>query len=276
MAETTKEQIYRELARRIRAHCLRMTYNGQSGHAGSMLSMADMIAVFYETVLNVDPRQPRKDDRDRFVLSKGHAGGAVYAALAEKGFFPKDWLDTYYKDAGKLSGHISHHVPGVELSTGSLGHGLPVATGMALAAKRAGKGHRVFCMMSDGDCDEGSTWEAILFAAQHGLDNLTAVVDYNRVQALGKVGDVLELEPFAEKIPLFGWSVRAIDGHDYGQIEQALTAVPFEAGKPSFVIARTVKGKGVSWMEGTVSCHYGWPKKEGILEEALREIGAES
>lgn len=267
-------QHHADLAKKIRAHCLRMTYHGQSGHVGSMLSMADLIAVLYETILRVDPAKPRDDARDRFVLSKGHAGGAVYAALAEKGFFPRDWLETYYKDAGKLSGHISHHVPGVELSTGSLGHGLPVATGMALAAKLAGKTHRIFCMLSDGDCDEGSTWEAILFATQHKLDNLTAIVDYNRVQALGHVENVLEFEPFAEKLTAFGWAVREIDGHDYGQIEASLTDLPIEPGRPGIVIARTTKGKGVSWMENTVSCHYGWPSRDGVLEEALAEIGA--
>lgn len=272
MTDAKKLQRYRELAADIRKSCLRMTYNGQSGHSGSMLSMADLIAVLYETVLRVDPKNPKWDERDRFILSKGHAGGAVYVALAQKGFIPREWLDTYYKDNGKLSGHISHHVPGVEFSTGSLGHGLPVATGMALAAKHAGKKHRVFCMLSDGDCDEGSTWEAIMFAAQHKLDNLTAIVDYNRIQALGHVQDVIELEPFAEKIRLFGWNACEIDGHDCAQIEDALTSLPIGEGKPSFVIARTVKGKGVSWMENTVSCHYGWPNRDNVLAEAIGQI----
>jgi len=237
-----------------------------------MLSMADLIVVLYEKVLRVDPERPDWPDRDRFILSKGHGGGAVYAMLAEKGFFPTAWLSTYYKDNGKLMGHISHHVPGVEFSTGSLGHGLPVAAGMALAAKHRKAKHRVFCLMSDGDCDEGSTWEAMLFARQHRFDNLTAIVDYNRVQALGKVGDVLELEPFAAKVRAFGWAVRQIDGHDYGQIEAALSKLPLEKGKPSFIIARTTKGKGVSWMEDTVSCHYGSVSDEQ-LERAFAELG---
>lgn len=265
---------YKTLATKIRTQVLRMTHAGKSGHVGSMLSMADLLAVLYEKILRVDPKRPDWPGRDRFVLSKGHGGGAVYAVLAEKGFFPKEWLNTYYKDNGKLSGHISHHVPGVEFSTGSLGHGLPVAVGMTLAAKHAGAKHRVFCLMSDGDCDEGSTWEAIMFAAQHKFDNLIAIVDYNRVQALGHVKDVIELEPFSEKIRAFRWAVREIDGHNYEEIESALSDLPLEKGKPSFIIARTVKGKGVSWMEDTVSCHYGSVSDEELVR-ALRELGVD-
>ena len=265
---------YRTLATQIRAHCLRMTHGGKSGHVGSMLSMADLLAVLYEKILRVDPANPDWPERDRFILSKGHGGGAVYAVLAEKGFFPKEWLNTYYKDDGKLSGHISHHVPGVEFSTGSLGHGLPVAVGMALAARHVGAKHRIFCLMSDGDCDEGSTWEAIMFAAQHKFDNLIVIVDYNRVQALGHVKDVIELEPFSQKIEAFGWAVLEIDGHNYGQIESALSDLPLQKGKPSFIIARTTKGKGVSWMEDTVSCHYGFVNDEE-LAKALSELGAD-
>jgi len=265
---------YRDLATKARAHCLRMTHRGKSGHVGSMLSMADLLAVLYMTTLQVDPQNPRWPDRDRFVLSKGHGGGALYAVLAERGFFPKEWLDTYYLDDGKLSGHISHHVPGVEFSTGSLGHGLPVAAGMALAARYAKQTHRIFCLMSDGDCNEGSTWEAIMFAAQHRFDNLIVIVDYNRVQALGKMEDVIEMEPLARKIEDFGWAVRTIDGHNYQEIEDTLSQVPFVKGKPSWITARTVKGKCVSWMEGTVACHYG-SVTAAELAEALRELGVE-
>jgi transketolase len=246
------------LANRIRAHCLRMTHDGASGHVGSMLSMAELIAVLYERILRVDPERPKWPERDRFVLSKGHGGGAVYAALAEKGFFPREWLKTYYQDNGKLMGHISHYVPGVEFSTGSLGHGLSVAVGMALAAQCARATHRVFCLLSDGDCDAGSTWEAILFAAQHKLDNLTGIVDYNRVQALGHMHEVIELEPFADKLEAFGWAVRQVDGHDCLAIESALTT----------------KGKGVDWMENTVSCHYRYASEEQIAE-ALARLGVE-
>ena len=186
MSQTCTEGLdeCQRLATRVRAHCLRMTHRGKSGHVGSMLSMAEILSVLYRRVLRVDPERPDWPDRDRFILSKGHGGGAVYAVLGELGFFAMDWFEGYYRDGGKLMGHISHHVPGVEFSTGSLGHGLPVAAGMALAARNAGRTHRIICLMSDGDCDEGSTWEAILFAAQHRLDNLTVIVDYNKVQAL--------------------------------------------------------------------------------------------
>ena len=265
---------YQILATKIRAHVLRMTHGGKSGHVGSMLSMADLLAVLYESILRVDPKNPNWPERDRFVLSKGHGGGAVYAVLAEKGFFPKEWLHTYYKDNGKLSGHISHHVPGVEFSTGSLGHGLPVAVGMALAARHIGAKHRIFCLMSDGDCDEGSTWEAMMFATQHKLDNLIVIVDYNRVQALGHIEDVIELEPFEQKVEAFRWAVTRIDGHNSQQIESALSNLPLKKNKPSFIIARTTKGKGVSWMENTVSCHYGSVTDEE-LAKALAELGVE-
>ena len=273
--EKQKLKICRELATNIRAHCLRMTHRGKSGHLGSMLSMADLLAVLYATILRVDPDSPEWPERDRFILSKGHGGAAVYAVLAEQGFFPKEWLDTYYLDDGKLSGHISHYVPGVEFSTGSLGHGLPVAVGMALAARNDGKKHRIFCLMSDGDCNEGSTWEALMFAAQHKLDNLVAIVDYNRVQALGKMAQVIEMEPFAPKLELFGWEVRTIDGHDYAQIEDTLSQVPFARGKPSWVLARTTKCKGVSWLENTVGSHYGCVNDEE-LATALAELGVSS
>ena len=261
-----------DLARTVRVHCLRMTHRGKSGHVGSMLSMAEMLAVLYKRVLKVNPKRPDWPQRDRFVLSKGHGGGAVYAVLTELGFFPRDWLQGYYRDEGKLMGHISHHVPGVEFSTGSLGHGLPVATGMALAAKVAGKKHRVFCLMSDGDCDEGSTWEAFLFAAQHHLDNLVALVDYNKVQALGHSEDVLDLEPLDRKLQDFHWSARSVNGHDVAALDKALRKLTFEKGKPSILICHTVKGKGVSWMEDTVSCHYG-AVNDRQLAQALQELG---
>lgn len=262
------------LARTVRGHCLRMTHRGRSGHVGSMLSMAEIIAVLYTRVLRVDPKRPGWPGRDRFILSKGHAGCAVYAVLGELGFFPKNWFNGYYRDAGKLMGHISHHVPGVEFSTGSLGHGLPVAVGMALAARHAGKTHRIICLMSDGDCDEGSTWEALLFAAQHKLDNLTVIVDYNKVQALGRSKDVIDLEPFARKLEDCHWAVKEADGHDVVALDAALRELPFERGRPSWLICHTVKGKGVSWMENTVSCHYGSVSDEQ-LAKALCEVGVD-
>jgi len=263
------------LARTIRTHCLQMTHRGHSGHVGSMLSAAEILAVLYTRILRIDPRNPRWPERDRFILSKGHAGGAVYAVLGELGFFPPEWFEGYYRDAGKLSGHISHYVPGVEFSTGSLGHGLPVAVGMALAARRARQPHRIVCLLSDGDCNEGSTWEALLFAAQHRLDHLTVLVDYNKVQALGHTSEVLDLEPFARRLTDCHWAVKEVDGHDVVALDAALRPLPFEAGRPSWLICHTVKGKGVSWMENTVSCHYG-SVTDAQLAQALREVGGAS
>jgi len=263
---------YKKLAALIRAHAVMMTNLQHSGHLGSSLSMADLLVVLFDRVLRVDPKKPDWPQRDRFILSKGHAAAGVYAIMAEKGFFPKDWLKTYYCDNGKLCGHISHHVPGVEFSTGSLGHGLPVGVGMALAAKRAKAEHRIVVLMSDGDCNEGSTWEAIMFAAQHKFDNLIAVVDYNKVQALGQSKDVINLEPFAKKVEDFGWAVKEIDGHNFNEIDQALKVIPFEESKPSFLIAHTVKGKGISYMENTVASHYKCVPDEK-LSAAYKELG---
>ena len=261
-----------ELARRIRLHALRMTSLGGTSHIGSVFSMADLLAVLYGEVLRVDPVRPDWPDRDRFILSKGHAGAGVYAVLAERGFFDVSMLDRHGQDGSILSGHVSHKgVPGVELSTGSLGHGLPVSTGMALAAKRAGKDHRVFCLMSDGECDEGSNWEAILFAAHHRLGNLVAIVDYNKIQSLASVEETLGLEPFADKWRSFGWAVREVDGHDHPAILRQLARVPFEDSRPSCLIAHTVKGKGVSFMENSVLWHYRTARGEEY-EAARREL----
>jgi transketolase len=263
---------YRKLAQMIRAYAIKMTNLEHSGHVGSSLSMAELIAVLYDGILRVDPKNPRWPDRDRFILSKGHAAAGLYGALAEKGFFPKWWTDTYYRDNGKLCGHISHHVPGVEFSTGSLGHGLPVAAGMALVAKRERKNYRIFVLMSDGDCNEGSTWEAIMFAAQHRFDNLIAIVDANKIQALGEVKDIINMEPLARKLEVFGWEVREIDGHDVKEIEKTLLSVPFKKGKPSFIIARTIKGKGVKFLENTIASHYRCVPDDK-LADVYRELG---
>jgi transketolase len=265
---------YGRLATRIRCHVLRMTHRAKSSHVGSSLSAADLLAVLYSGILRIRPSQPDWEDRDRFILSKGHGAAAVYAVLAERGFFPLDWLDTFYLDGSPLAGHITHTgVPGVDASTGSLGHGLSIACGMALVGKRDQWPYRVFAILSDGECDEGSTWEAVLFAAHHRLDNLVAMVDYNKIQSLGRVEEVLNLEPFGEKWRSFGWSVRQINGHNLEEIERTLRAVPFEAGRPSCVIAHTVKGKGVSFMEDKVLWHYRPPNDEE-LRRALAELEA--
>ena len=266
-------QFCAELAQKTRIHCLKMVNKGKSGHIGSMLSMADMLPVIYTQILNVDPKDPKKADRDRFILSKGHGGAALLSVLAELGFFPLDWLDQYYCDNGKLSGHISHHIPGVEFSTGSLGHGLPVACGMAMAAKQAGKKHRIFCLSSDGDLNEGSSWEAIMLAGQHHYDNLIMLVDYNRLQALGKSKDIIDLESLSDKLKLFGWAVREADGHDQMAVYESLRDLPLVNGKPTAVIYHTVKGKGVSFMENEYKWHYGGLTDE-LLEKAVKEVEA--
>jgi transketolase len=261
----------KRLAKQIRRHALRMTSTGGSAHIGAVLSMADIVAVLYADILRVDPRDPRRPDRDRFILSKGHAGAGVYAALAECGFFPVAKLDTHYKDGSDLSGHVSHKgIPGVELSTGSLGHGLPVGTGMAYGASLDNLGHRVFVLLSDGECDEGSNWEAILFAAHFKLRNLVAVVDYNKIQSLASVADTIALEPFVEKWRSFGWEVREVDGHDHAALRMVLAA-PSTTGCPVCVIAHTTKGKGVSFMENTVLWHYRTAVGEEF-ERAMREL----
>ena len=245
-----------ELARRIRKHALRMTSKGGSSHIGAVLSMADIVAVLYADVMDYDVAEPRWANRDRFILSKGHAGAGIYAALAESGFFPVERLDSHYQDGSLLSGHVSHKgIPGVEFSTGSLGHGLPVGAGMAFGAKLDERAHRVYVLLSDGECDEGSNWEAILFAAHHKLGRLYAVIDYNKIQSLAKVEDTIALEPFVDKWVSFGWEVREVDGHDHAKLREVLSA-PSVSGKPVCVIAHTTKGKGVSFMENTVLWHY--------------------
>lgn len=261
-----------ELARRIRAHAVRMVHHANASHIGTCLSIADLLAVLYHSVLRVDPKQPKWPERDRFVLSKGHGAAAIYSVLAECGFFPPAMLNNYCDDGTCLAGHASHHMPGVDFSTGSLGHGLSLGCGVALAAERDGQSFRAFVQLSDGECDEGSTWEAILFAPHHHLDNLVAIVDYNKIQSFGTVKEVLDLEPLADKWRAFGWTVREIDGHDHAQIHAALHAVPFETGRPSVVIAHTVKGKGVSFMENKLAWHYKSPSAEQ-LAQALAELG---
>lgn len=247
----------RELARRVRLRALEMTSRGGSSHIGSILSIADILAVLYGQVLSVDPGDPKWADRDRFILSKGHAGAGVYAVLAECGFFPVERLKDHYQDGSDLSGHVSHKgIPGVEVSTGSLGHGLSIAAGMAYAAMLKARQHRVVCLLSDGECDEGSNWEAILFAAHHRLGNLTAIIDYNKIQSLASVAETIALEPFADKWRAFGWRVLEVDGHDHEALAPVLSDEGAVGSLPTVVIAHTTKGKGVSFMESSVLWHY--------------------
>lgn len=235
--------------------------------------MIDLLVVLYEKVLRVRPDELDWPERDRFLLSKGHACAGLYAVLARRGFFPLDWLNDFYGDNARLPGHATHAgIPGIEVSTGSLGHGLAIACGMALAGKSDNKSYRVFALLSDGECDEGSTWEAALFAPHHRLDNLVVIVDYNKIQSLGTVKEVLDLEPLAKKWESFGWAVREINGHDFGEIEPALVNVPFESGKPACVIAHTVKGKGVDFMEDKLLWHYRALNDEEF-HSALTQLG---
>jgi len=267
---------YEKLAIAVRAHALRMVHQANASHIGTCLSMADLLAVLYGGIMRIDPKRPTWPERDRFILSKGHGAAAVYAVLAERGFFSTNKLATYCQDGSPLVGHISHHsVPGVEVSSGSLGHGLPIGCGMALAAQRDGQPYRVFVLMSDGECDEGSTWEAALFAPHHRLDNLTAIIDYNGIQSFGAVKEVLDLDPLAEKWRAFGWSVREVDGHNLNSIADALSDVPFELARPSCLIAHTIKGKGISFMENELAWHYKSPSREQ-LTQALAELGIDA
>lgn len=263
----------RELARRIRLHAVRMCASGGGSHVASVLSCADILAVLYGETLRLDPRNPSWPERDRFILSKGHACAGLYAVLAERGFFPLEKLATHYQNGSDLCGHASHRVPGVEFSTGSLGHGLPVAVGMAYAARLAHRAHRVFVLLSDGECDEGSVWEAAMFAAHHRLKNLTAIIDYNRLQGIAPVGDVVRLEPFADKWRSFGWAVREVNGHDSAALCDALNAISFSPGRPTCIIAHTTKGKGVSFMRNSVLWHYRIPAGTE-LQAALAELEA--
>ena len=264
----------RALARRLRSHSLRMISRAKTSHIGSCLSVADILAVLYGRILRVDPKRPALPSRDRLIVSKGHAAAIVYAAVAEAGFMPVERLDEFARNGGQLYGHVTHGgVPGIEMSSGSLGHGLPVGTGMALTGKRAGEPWRVFVVMSDGELDEGSNWEAMLFACHHQLDNLTIIIDYNKIQSLDWVEKTLRLEPLADKFRAFGWSVREVDGHDVKELSSALEMVPLDAGKPNAIIAHTIKGKGVSWMEGKVLWHYKQPTPDELVT-ALEEVAA--
>ena len=253
-----------ELAADIRRTSLEMISQAKSSHIGSVFSAVEILAVLYGRVLRVRPDEPDWPDRDRFVLSKGHACAGLYAVLGLRGFFPTARLTEFYVDGGSLAGHATHKgVPGVEVSTGSLGHGLALSVGLAAGAKRKGAPWRVFAILSDGECDEGSTWEAALLAPQLGLVNLTIIVDFNKIQSLGRVDEVLPLEPFADKWRAFAWDVVEVDGHDVDALATVLEAEAVE-GKPRCVIAHTTKGKGVSFMEDDLLWHYRTPQGEEL------------
>jgi len=264
-------------ARQARAEVLRMVHRAKASHVGGALSMIDILAALYGPGgrLRANPRQPDWPERDRFILSKGHACTGLYATLALAGFFPLASLESYARDGSALMSHASHTVDGIELSTGSLGHGLPVGGGLALGARLRGQSWRTVVLLSDGELDEGSNWEAILFAGHHGLDGLWAIIDANRIQSLGNVSDVLDLEPLGDKFRAFGWAVVEVDGHDTAALHDALDlANPPVPGKPTVVVARTIKGRGVSFMEDRIAWHYQSPS-DAQLGAALTELGAD-
>ncbi len=261
-----------EFARNIRVTALRMVAHAKASHIGSAFSIADLVAVLYSSILDIDLEDPTSPSRDRLILSKGHACSIVYAALNQIGWVSDALIEEYGDDFSPLMTHISHKVAGVEFSTGSLGHGLPFGAGKAMVGKMDGVLWRTFVILSDGEMDEGSNWEAIMFASHHRLDNLVAIIDYNKLQSLNTVANTLGLEPLKDKFVAFGWSVREVDGHNHQEIADCLATVPWEENKPSVLIAHTTKGKGVSFMENKVEWHYKSPTAEQ-MKVALKELG---
>lgn len=272
MSKWTSEQ----LAWKIRRHGVEMTHLSGGSHIGAIMSVADIIAVLYTDVLNYIPEEPKWEDRDRFILSKGHAGAAIYAALAENGFFEVEELKTHYQNGSRLSGHVSHHLPGVDFSTGSLGHGLSAGVGMAYAAKKDRKKHKVYVVLGDGECDEGSVWEAVLFANHFRLNNLVAIVDHNHMQSMDFQENTLEIEEFGSKWKAFGWNVIEIDGNNHQELKEAFKKAEEnsqEAGhKPTVIIANTIKGYGVSFMRNDILWHYRFPHDGWEYDCAVTEL----
>jgi len=254
-----------ELSKYIKIKAIEMCADGKSSHIGSVLSCADLLAVLYSRVLKYNSKQPRFEGRDRFLMSKGHAGAGLYATLSKVGFVPEDVLKTHYKNGSFLSGHICHKIfPGIELSTGSLGHALPVSVGLALGLKLKNSDSQVFCLMSDGEIDEGSNWEAFLSAPHHKLNNLTAIIDRNRLQSIEDTESTLMLEPLSQKFLAFNWEVKIIDGHNHKEIFESLSKS--NTNKPKIIIANTTKGKGVSFMENKVIWHYRSPTEDDVVK----------
>lgn len=263
------------MARELRISDIEMLAEAGSGHPGGTLSAADVVAALFFHKLRLRPDQPDWPDRDRFVLSKGHCIPIVYAAMAKLGFFPEEELFTLRKLGTRLQGHPDRtRLPGIEASTGSLGQGLSVACGMALAAKLDGAAWRVYCMIGDGEVQAGQIWEAAMFASRHGLDNLCAILDANQVQQTGKVAETMPIEPVVAKWRAFNWHVREIDGHDMAEILDALDEAELVSGRPTIIVSRTVKGKGVSWMELDPAWHGKAPDREQA-ERALAELRGE-
>lgn len=265
-----------QLAWKIRRHGIEMTHLSGGSHIGAILSVADIVAMLYTEVMNFDSKNPKLESRDRFILSKGHAGASIYAALAENGFFSVDELKTHYQNGSRLSGHVSHHLPGVDFSTGSLGHGLSAGTGMAYAAKKDGKTHKVYVVLGDGECDEGSVWEAALFANHFRLSNLIAIVDHNHMQSMDFQENTLEIEDFGSKWKAFGWNVIETDGNNHDELRVAFKKADEyskdEAHKPTVIIANTIKGYGVSFMQNDILWHYRFPHDGWEYDCAVNEL----
>jgi transketolase len=271
MTDYTVEDL-QGIARKLRRHVISMISTAGSGHPGGSLSAADIVTALYFRVMRHDPSNPHWPDRDRFILSKGHAAPVLYAALAECGYFPLEWLTTLRKTGTCLQGHTdSRLTPGVDMSAGSLGQGLSVGIGMALAARLDRKDYRTYVLLGDGECQEGQVWEAAMFAPNYSLDNLTAIVDYNGLQLDGFTRQIMDLEPFVEKWRSFKWEVLQVDGHDMHQLVEALNKAAQVKGKPVVIVARTVKGKGVSFMENNVDWHGKAPDR-AQTEIALQEL----
>ncbi|MCG6551015.1 MAG: transketolase [Candidatus Magnetominusculus sp. LBB02] len=260
-------------AQYIRATVFKMICEGGGGHIPASLSIVEILVVLYYEVLNISPETISDPDRDRFILSKGHACAALYAVLANCGFIDKQWLSTFGKRGTILGGHPDmHKIPGVEATTGALGHGFPFGVGAALAGKMDGRKYRVIVLMGDGECQEGSVWEAAMFASAMALDNLCVIIDHNRLQAMDTLDNIVPISPLAEKWQAFGWQVNEVDGHDIAGLIEKFTALPFQANKPSLIIANTIKGKGVSFMEGVPIWHYRMPNGEEMAV-ACNELG---
>ncbi len=269
-----KEKLRRlaKIATNIRKNALTAVYCASSGHPGGSLSVADILTVLYFEVMRIDPKNPKWEDRDRFVLSKGHCAPALYGTLAERGFFPKDEIKNFRCISSYLQGHPDmKSVPGVDMSTGSLGQGFSAANGMAISAKIWNKSYRVYTVMGDGELQEGQIWEAAMFSAHYKLDNLTAFVDFNGLQIDGDIRKVMNPLPIDEKFKAFGWNVLNIDGHNYGEIYDAILEAQKVKEKPTVIIAKTIKGKGVSFMENDPSWH-GTPPKQDQFEKAIKEL----
>jgi len=254
----------------LRKNTLKAIYEAGAGHTGGSLSCLDILNVLYNRILNVSPEKISDPHRDRYIQSKGHSVEALYAVLADRGFFPEAELKTICHYQSHFVGHPTRHIPGIEMNTGALGHGLPISTGMAIAGKVDGTLYRVFTLLGDGELAEGSNWEAAMSAAHYQLDNLTAIIDYNTLQISGRTRDVMSNEPIDEKFRAFGWAVKIVNGHNFAELADALSK-PAEIGRPTCVIANTVKGKGVSFMEDDAKWHHGVPSA-AELKQALREL----